>query len=53
MGPSLCAGSGEPSHTRWMVAGSGADTSGVARAALWNLHPALQQLLGGEHAADY
>ena len=53
MGPSLCAGSGEPSHTRWMVAGSGADTSGVARAALWNLHPALQ-LLGGEHAAaDY
>ena len=36
-----------------MVAGSGADTSGVPRAALWNLHPALQLLLGGEPAADY
>ena len=51
----MCAGSGEPSHTRWMVAGSGADTSGPATAALWNLHPALQLLLGlgGEPAADY
>ena len=52
MGPSLCAGSGEPSQTRWMVAGSGADTSGVAAAALRYLHSALQ-LLGGEAAADY
>ena len=52
MGPSLCAGSGEPSQTRWMVAGRGAGISGPARAALRNLHSALQ-LLGGEAAADY
>ena len=49
----MCAGSGEPSQTRWMVAGSGAGISGPAAAALWNLHSALQLLLGGEAAADY